>query len=264
MRMNDRGSLFRFTRVLAFGLTLLGCSSSSTDATAGDLENIQWKLAKYSADGVLKEVPPTANAYAKFEDGRVSGTAVNAYSGSYGLDGNGGLTIGELTTTLMAGPPELQAVETAYYAALRKTASYTSDGSTLILYDADGAQILVFSRFEIGLVGSWKVTAYNNGKQAVVSVMSASTITMSFTADGTVAGDAGINRYDARYATSGNSGIDIGPIATTRKAGPAELMEQEQAFLAALSASKTYRFRGEMLELRNSAGALQVSAERAQ
>ncbi len=172
-----------FTRVLTLSLVLLGCSSSSTDATAGDLENIQWKLTKYSADGVLKEVPPTANVYAKFQDGRVSGTAVNAYSGSYKLDGNGGLTIGELSTTLMAGPPELQAVENAYYVALRNTASYTSDGSTLILYDAEGAPILVFSRIEISLVGSWKVTAYNNGKQAVVSVISQSTITMNFTAE---------------------------------------------------------------------------------
>jgi heat shock protein HslJ len=194
----------------------------------------------------------------------VSGKAVNTYSGSYKLDGNGSLTIGELTATLMAGPPELQAVENAYYAALRKTASYTSDGSTLMLYDADGAQILVFSRIEIGLVGSWKVTAYNNGKQAVVSVISGSTIAMSFGADGTVAGDAGVNGYNARYTTSGADGIDIGPLATTRKAGPAELMEQEQAFLAALSASKIYRFLGETLELRNTSGALQVSAERAE
>jgi heat shock protein HslJ len=263
MRVNDRDSILAFARVLTLSLMLLGCSTSSTDATAGDLENIQWKLAKYSVDDVLKEVPPTAKVYAKFQDGRVSGTAVNSYSGSYKVDENGSLTIGDLTTTLVAGPPELQAVENTYYAALRKTASYTSDGSTLILYDADGSQILVFSRIEIGLVGSWKVTAYNNGKQAVVSVISASTITMSFAADGTVAGDAGVNQYSARYTTSGTSGIDVGPIATTRKAGPAELMEQEQAFLAALSASKTYQFRGETLELRNTAGALQVSAERA-
>ncbi len=261
--MNDGGSLFRFPRVLAFALMVLGCSSASTDAIAGDLESIQWKLRKYSAGGVLKDVPTEADVNAEFKDGRLSGNAVNTYGGSYKVDGNGSLTIGELTTTLMAGPPELQAVENAYYAALRKTASYTSDGSTLILYDADGAEILVFSRIEIGLVGSWKVTAYNDGKQAVVSVISASTITVGFAADGTVAGDAGVNRYDAEYTTSGTDGIDIGPIATTRKAGPAPLMEQEQAFLAALSASKTYRFRGETLELRDASGALQVSAGRA-
>jgi heat shock protein HslJ len=263
MHVNDRDSILAFARVSTLFLTVLGCSSSSTDATAGDLENIQWKLAKYSADGMLKEVPPTAKVYAKLQDGRVSGKAVNTYSGSYKLDGNGSLTIGELTATLMAGPPELQAVENAYYAALRKTASYTSDGSTLMFYDAGGAQILVFSRIEIGLVGSWKVTAYNNGKQAVVSVISGSTITMSFGADGTVAGDAGVNGYNARYATSGTDGIDIGPIATTRKAGPGELMEQEQAFLAALAASKVHGFLGETLELRDASGALQVSAERA-
>jgi heat shock protein HslJ len=250
-------------RVSALSLTLLGFACLPTDATAGDLENIQWKLTKYSVGGVLRELPTAANIYAEFKEGRVSGKAVNAYSGSYKVDGNGSLTIGDLSTTLMTGPPESQAVENAYYAALRKTASYTAAGSTLILHDAEGADVLVFSRIKIALVGSWKVTAYSNGKQAVVSAIATSARTMSFAADGTVAGDAGVNRYDARYTTSGIDGIEIGPVATTKKAGPAERMEQERDFLTALSASKVYQFGGETLELRSTSGALQVSAERA-
>ncbi len=41
-------------------------------------------------------------------------------------------------------------------------------------------------------------------------------------------------------------------------------MQQEQDFLAALSASKTREFRGETIELRDTSGALQVSANRVQ
>ncbi len=163
----------------------------------------------------------------RVQGGTLSGKAVNAYSGSYKAESGGKLSIGKLGGTLMAGPPELQAVESAYFAALAKVASYTVDGSTLTLHDAGGAEILEFSKSDIGLVGAWTVTAYNDGKQAVVSVLSKTTITLSFAANGRVSGDAGINRYDAAYTTDGADGLEIGPIATTRKAGTAEAMEQE-------------------------------------
>jgi heat shock protein HslJ len=210
----------------------------------------------------VKQVPASASFYAEFKGATLSGKAVNAYSASYKAEGGGKLNIGKLSATLMAGPPELQAIENAYFAALAKVASYKSDGSTLELDEAGGAAILVFSRSEVGLVGAWTVTAYNNGKHAVVSVLTTTTITMSFAANGRVAGDAGVNRFDATYTTSGTNAIEIGPAATTRKAGPAEAMEQEREFLAALSASKTYRINGEALELLDPAGALQVSARR--
>jgi heat shock protein HslJ len=112
------------------------------------------------------------------------------------------------------------------------------------------------------LVGGWTVTAYNNGKHAVVSALATITITMSFAQNGKVAGDAGVNRFNATYATSGANAIEIGPAATSRKAGPPEAMEQEREFLAALSASKIYRIDHQTLELLDPAGALQVSARR--
>ena len=248
--------------ILVLALIFPGCASSA-GATAGSLENVQWKLTRYSVDGALKQVPTSAGFYAEFKGGTLSGKAVNAYSGSYKAESGGKLTIGDLGATLMVGPPELQAIESAYFAALAKVASYTSDGSTLTLHAASGVEILAFSKSDIGLVGAWMVTAYNNGKQAVVSVLSKITITLSFAANGRVSGDAGVNRYDAAYTTGGANGLEIGPIATTRKAGTAEAMKQEGEFLAALSAAKVYRLNGRMLELLDRAGALQVSAQRA-
>jgi len=239
---------------------VLGFSSAANGITGGDLEKIRWQLAEYFVDGTLKDVATAGNFDAEFRDGRVSGQAVNSYSGSYRRASGGGLTIGKLSSTLMAGPPELQAVETVYFASLQRTASYTSDGSTLRLYDADGVEILVFSRSEGALVGSWTVTGYNDGKNGVVSVISKSTITMEFAESGAVTGNAGVNQYSAEYRTSGTAGLEIGPVATTRKAGPVDLMEQERQFLAALSAAKTYRRRGDVVELRDTSGSLQVTA----
>ena len=251
------------TAMLSLGLVALpGCSSAPKGGTGGELENIQWKLSKYSSDGALKNVPAAASVFAEFKDGKVGGQAVNSYGGSYEAKSNGSLTIGQINSTLMAGPPEAQAVETAYFAALQKTASYTSDGSTLTLYDADGTEILVFAKNEVGLVGAWKVTGYNNGKQAVVSLVATSAISMEFAENGTVAGNAGVNTYSGTYTTSGTDGIAIGGLATTKMAGPEHLMQQEQQFLSALAASKTYELRGETLTLRDASGATQVTATR--
>jgi heat shock protein HslJ len=261
--MTNRRSIVLFTAVLVLPLMLLGSSSAPKGGTGGKLENIQWKLTKYSADGALKKVPRSANVYVELKDGRVNGQAVNSYSGFYQAETNGNLTVGKVSSTRMAGPPERQAVETAYFAALQKTASYTAHRSTLTLYDAGGAQILVFAKSEASLVGSWKVTGYNNGKQAVVSLISASTITMDFAKNGTVAGNAGVNHFNSEYTTRGTHEIEIGLPATTKKAGPAELMQQEQDFLAALPASKTYELRGDTLELRDTSSSLQVTAARA-
>jgi heat shock protein HslJ len=210
----------------------------------------------------LKQVPASAGFYAEFKGGTLSGRAVNAYNGPYKSESAGKLVIGDLGATLMAGPPELQAVESAYFSALAKVASYTTDGSILKLYEASGAEILEFSKSDIALVGDWTVTAYNNGKHAVSSVLSNTAVTLSFAATGKVSGDAGVNRYDADYTTTGANDLEIGPVATTRKAGPVEAMEQERGFLAALSASKIYRLNGRTLELLDRTGALQVSAQR--
>jgi heat shock protein HslJ len=243
-------------------VAIQGCSPAPKGGTGGDLENIPWKLSSYSVSGVMTEVPKTAGVYAEFKGGKVAGQAVNSYSGTYESKDDGSLTIGQIQSTLMAGPPELMAVETAYFAALQETASYTSDGSKLTLFDKDGKELLVFLKSEVSLIGSWTVTGYNNGKQAVVSVISTSTLTMDFGEGGALTGNGGVNNYTAKYETTGSGEITISEVASTKMAGPEDLMAQEQQFFTALSASKTYQLRGETLEMRDLSGELQVTAKR--
>ena len=59
--MTNRRSIVLFTAVLVLPLMLLGSSSAPKSGMGGKLENIQWKLTKYSADGALKKVPRAAN-----------------------------------------------------------------------------------------------------------------------------------------------------------------------------------------------------------
>jgi heat shock protein HslJ len=76
-----------------------------------------------------------------------------------------------------------------------------------------------------------------------------------FGEDGRLTGDASVNRYTTGYTTSGETMSIDAAIATTRMAGPEELMRQEAAYLAALPQTATYSIEGDDLWLRDADGA---------
>jgi heat shock protein HslJ len=80
-----------------------------------------------------------------------------------------------------------------------------------------------------------------------------SEVTAEFTAatsteDATVEGSAGCNTYTGSYTVLtravGRNRMEIGPLATTRKACDSSLMQQESLYLAALEAATSYRIEG--------------------
>jgi heat shock protein HslJ len=107
---------------------------------------------------------------------------------------------------------------------------------------------------------TWQALFYNNGKEAAVSVILGTEITAIFGENGTLAGSAGCNNYNAAYEIE-DSSISIGPAASTRKfcADPEGTMDQESQYLAALETAATYRLDGDTLELRTADGALVAS-----
>jgi heat shock protein HslJ len=104
------------------------------------------------------------------------------------------------------------------------------------------------------------VISYNNGKQAVVSVMAGTELSANFGIDGKLSGNAGCNNYSATYQTEGNT-ISIGPAVSTKKACEQAVMDQETLYLAALSTAAMYRIDGSKMELRTADGALAVSLQ---
>jgi uncharacterized lipoprotein YbaY len=125
--------------------------------------------------------------------------------------------------------------------------------------------LAVYSVTEQSLAGtSWQVIAYNNGKEAVVSVILDTEITADFGADGQVTGNASCNNYFGAYETDGNN-ISIGPIGVSAMAcsDPEGIMEQESQYLAALESADTYKIEGINMEMRTAEGALAVTFRRA-
>ena len=111
------------------------------------------------------------------------------------------------------------------------------------------------SAADVSLDGSsWSLQSYRDSTGETVNVLLRSTTTALFQAD-QVTGIAGCNNYSASYQTTRNN-LSIGPVASTRKAcsTPLGIMEQENAFLAALDATVSYKLNRNSLELLDSRG----------
>lgn len=225
------------------------------------LEGTIWQLSAVVDDsGALVDVPTDVEATALFEAGQVSGSSgCNRYNAGYLLEGDK-LTIMPGPMTMMACPEPQMSVEQFFMAALSTTASYQISGDQLVLLNAEGQTVAAFDvQVQASLTGAeWVATGYNNGRDAVVSILANTQITALFSEDGQLAGSAGCNNYMTSYVVDGNT-ISIQPAATTRKMCGEDVMQQENAYLAALLMAETFTIQGDRLEMRTADGALVAS-----
>lgn len=253
--------------LIAAGLMVLSaCGSDAATTgdggTGGPIEGT-WELSRYSSGGVLRDLPAGLATEITFDGGRVSGkAAINTYRGPFTAGAEGSLSVGPLASTQIGGDPKAMEVESDYLRALEAADSYTADAATLTIFGTMGETLLVYAVSDATIVGSWTVTGYNNGREAVVSLASGSTITADFAEDGSLSGDSGVNRYRSTYEVTADSGISISPPAGTRKAGDPDLMEQERLFLAALESADTFTLQGGELTLRDASDAIAVTLTR--
>jgi len=247
--------LFSLTVVLVLA-ALAGCSSSAGSPSGGTLTGQVWALTSLAGKAPIQDTGITI----QFDSGgTVSGSSgCNQYSGTYTASGSS-LTINTpLASTMMMCAQPVMVQESAYQAALATVKAYTVSGDKLTLYGPNNTEIASYKATSQDLAGtSWQVIGYNNGKEAVVSIIAGTEMDIQFGDDGTVSGKSGCNTYSGSYTVNGNQ-IQIGPLASTMMAcgDPAGIMEQEQQYLAALQTAATYQIEGNVLELRTSDGAL--------
>lgn len=217
-------------------------------------------------EAVVSVIQGTKLTLAFGMDGRVSGNAgCNTFSGSYTSE-NGGLNIGPLASTRIAcaEPAGVMEQEAQYLAALQLAATYRIAGNTLTIRDASDAMQVVaqVAAAPSGLAGTnWDVVSINNGNQAVVTLITGTSATLSFGTDNRVTGNGGCNSFGGPYE-SADGKLKIGPLVSTLMAcvEPAGLSEQEQQYLAALEKAATYEIAGDTLTIRDAEGAMQVVA----
>jgi heat shock protein HslJ len=245
--------------ILVLSALPLGCATDGTARRSESLSGTGWVLA--DSDGLA--VPDQRRATMNFDRDRVSGNdGCNRYSGSYTAKGSAFAIGNDVVSTRMACPEPTMRSANAFIGAIKQASAVKHDGSRLTLLDANGKSLAVMSALPTGLAGSaWRVTAYNNGKQALVSVLAGTELSMSFGPDARLSGSAGCNRYTGSYSTSAKT-IQIGKAAATLMAcvEPEQVMQQERQFLDALATAATWRRDDDLLELRSAADAMVLTA----
>lgn len=242
-------------------------SMTFAPSAPGGLAGTRWDVINYNngKQAVVSVLTSSAITLNFDADGRVSGNAsCNDYTGRYDISGDI-LHVGALATTfrLCHKPDGIMEQERQYLTALQSAQTYEIAGDTLTIRDGGGAiQVVAKMIMPQGLAGtSWDVTNYNNGRQAVVGLVSGTAITLDFGNDARVSGSAGCNNYTGGYESTDTT-LKVSALASTQKACPSPegIMEQEQQYLAALQNSATYEISGATLTIRDGSGATQVIA----
>ncbi|MFO1394079.1 MAG: META domain-containing protein [Steroidobacteraceae bacterium] len=244
----------------ALTIVMAGPMAFGADAPAS-LDGTAWVLATLG-DAPAPELPAVTLS---FQDGRLSGTdGCNRYSGTYHSSGSGFALGGGIASTKMSCGPSVMATAQSWNAALAAARSWRIVEGRLELLGPGGKRLATLTAQPTALAGThWKATGINNGRQAVVSVVEGTSVTLAFDAGGRASGTGGCNRYTAQYRASGTS-IEFGKAAATMMAcaNPA-VAEQEQNFFRALEVAQVVRVEGDRLELRTASGALAASFVRA-
>ena len=232
------------------GRLLAGCCR----IPASPLEGTTWRLDSPGAPAADPKAGEQDAPTVRFQDGRASGfSGCNRFTGGFTREGDT-LTVGRLAGTMMACPEARMAIEKRFLEGLSGTQRVAISGDRLTLTPASGPPLAFQAEPPPTLEGvTWKVTGFNNGRQAVVSAVTGTTLTLTFE-DGKVRGSSGCNTFRAPYTSEGNR-LTIGPAVTTRMACGAEgVMEQERQFLAALSTAKVWTVESGTLDVHRADG----------
>lgn len=224
------------------------------------LENTAWVVER------LGDRPPLGGTSLtlRFENGRVAGSdGCNRYGAPVTLRGSNLQVSPRGLSTKMACPPAVMRQAEIFQMALRNSRGFRVGGERLRLLATDGRPLLVLVPQSQQLVGrEWRVAGFNNGRQALVSPILGTALSLRFLNGGQLAGSAGCNRFTAPVRLEG-SRLSIGtPVATRKRCAGPGVMEQEQQFLAALPTAVSLRFEAETLELRRADGAIALSLRR--
>lgn len=235
--------------------------AGASAGVAKSLDGSAWVLAALPGHTVDARAPATLS----FELGRAAGSdGCNRFSAPYTGTATTIAVSDRAIGTQMACAPDVMQRAQAFMAALTGAKSWRIADGQLQLLNAGGAVLATLAPQARALAGtSWQANGINNGRNAVVSLVAGTSVTLQFGADGRISGSAGCNNYTGAYEADGNRIRISGAAATRRMCAGEGVMEQEQAFLRALEAATTVRIEGDRLELRDDKGALQVGAARA-
>ena len=223
-----------------FTVFLLNCfvlSAYSKKQNVYNLNGTSWELAQVSRKGKNVVIPKEAKITINFSENEINGfSGINNYSGDYMVKNNFTLSA-DVATTLMAGPENLMNIEQNFLDILQSFPKISYNASTLTL--SNKKEVWTFKVLTLNKKlknTSWKLL--NRDGQDISKSISKNdnNITLSFNENG-INGNSGINNYFGDYEIVNNN-IKVGPLGSTKMAGPENLMKVEREFLELLENSK--------------------------
>ena len=237
----------------------------TTIAPPDTLAGTTWYLIAFNQAGSSKSILPGTEITALFDDkGTVAGSAgCNQYTATYQTTLSG-LSIKSPISTKMScsSPAGIMTQESAYLTTIQGASTYSIVNSILTIMDSNGRAILTYAKAPPNvmtpspMVGTtWYLTSIVEGRGTIWSPTAGSPISVLFSNDGKVSGDAGCNQYTGSYSLSGNS-LAISPNFATTAMFCAEpgVMDIEQTYLAVLPQMTLYQITGSQLTLSDGAG----------
>jgi heat shock protein HslJ len=236
----------------------------TTQAAPQTLTGVTWYLIAFNEGGSALSIKPGTQITAFFDaQGKVSGSAgCNQYTASYEATLNG-LSIGAPATTKMScsEPAGIMNQETLYLTTLQGASGYSISGNILTVSDSGKNAILTYSTippYEMTpapMTGTmWYLNSFVDAQGQIWGPVPTNPISLQFTDDGKVSGNAGCNSYSGTYTVSGNS-ISMSGFATTLMyCGDPGVMDLESTYLAVLPTMKVYKIRGNELTLSDGTG----------
>ena len=159
---------------LIAGMLILAACAPTSAPQGGTLTGQVWGLTDLSGQRLVAGTGITAQFTT---DGSISGSAgCNQYSGKYTVSGSSITIKTPIASTMMACDQKVMDQETAYLKMLADARGYTVSGDQLTFFDANNTALANYKVQPQDLNGTkWEVIGYNNGKQAVTSVLAGTT-----------------------------------------------------------------------------------------
>ena len=153
-------------------------------------------------------------------------------------------------------PPGIMSQDEAFFEALATISVYQAAADRLVFGDGAGETILVYARKRPATVDpalrgtEWLLTSLHGE-----SLLEGSRITLNLGGEG-FDGLAGCNNYGGEYEAADGGALRFGffPVTAMDCPSPEGIMEQEQAYIDALTQARTYRLAGNRLEVQDAAG----------
>ena len=228
---------------------------NQTDKDSLPLSNLNetsWKLTQIKKNRFNSYISENTNVTINFSKNKINGFGgINGYSGNYKINRNSTLSA-TVTSTLMGGSLDLMNLEQDFFDILQSNPVIKYNKDTLTLTnkagdiwtfkksntvnqnDKDSLSLLNLKKKLLNT--SWKLIDISDRKMRKILTTNETRITLNFSED-RIHGDSGVNNYFSNYIMASDI-IMIGPIGSTKMAGPDNFMRLESQYLNILQNSK--------------------------